>query len=512
MQPHQAAWYIAAEPEPSARTCATMQDMPSAPRPQPTFRHLEQLMARLLDGVILMDPAGTILGANEAALRMHGVERVDDLGATADDYADRFTLRSEAGRPLKRRDYPLFRLLAGESFPDLVVQVVPAGEDEARWVHQVRDVTMDEDGGEPDYLALVLCDVSERFDAEARFDAMFGANPAPALVIRLCDQRIARANPGFLALTGFAPEQLTGRTLFGLGLLEGMSEPAHVRQRIEAGEVVAQTEAELLIADGTRRLVLFAGQPIDVTDEDALLLTFADLEPRRQAQTALARSERHLTALFELAPVAIAVTQDVDGEIVRVNAAFRELTRRGAEAVGRTIDALALWTDASRRRDAERELAEGRTVRGLDAQLSGPTGEPIECLASAERIDLHGGPCTVWLFQDITERRRSEKDLVEAIDAVLRDAGWLSRSIMDRLAAIRRPGSPAPAADLSPREREILELICDDLGDAEISGRLGLSRNTVRNHVARLYAKIGVKRRSAAVIWGRDRGLGAGPN
>ena len=43
---------------------------------------------------------------------------------------------------------------------------------------------------------------------------------------------------------------------------------------------------------------------------------------------------------------------------------------------------------------------------------------------------------------------------------------------------------------------------------AAIAARLGLSRNTVRNHVARLYAKIGVNRRSGAVVWGRERGMG----
>ena len=36
----------------------------------------------------------------------------------------------------------------------------------------------------------------------------------------------------------------------------------------------------------------------------------------------------------------------------------------------------------------------------------------------------------------------------------------------------------------------------------------GHSANTVRNHVSRLYAKIGVNRRSAAVIWARERGIG----
>ena len=299
---------------------------------EPTLHHLEQLIGQLLDGVILLDPTGVILSANEAALRMHGVRSADELGRTAEEYADRFSLRSDDGQPLKRREYPLFKLLAGESFPDLVVQVAPAGEDETRWVHQVRDVAMDEDGGEPDCLALVICDVSERFDAEQRFEAMFRANPAPALVLRLADQRIARVNPGFEALTGFKERDLIGQTLFDRDLLSAIADPA-ARAHIRAGAVVTQTEAELATADGSRRLVLFAGQPVDVTQEDALLLTFADLEPRRQAQDALAHSERHLQSIFDMAPIAMVVTRDSDHRIVGVNAAFSQLTGYGEEEV-----------------------------------------------------------------------------------------------------------------------------------------------------------------------------------
>ena len=114
----------------------------------------------------------------------------------------------------------------------------------------------------------------------------------------------------------------------------------------------------------------------------------------------------------------------------------------------------------------------------------------------------------LWLYQDITERRQSEAELIDAIDAVMKDASWLSRSIVDKLATLRRRGPHAPAVDLSPREREILALICDDLDDTAIAGQLGVSRNTVRNHVASIYGKIGVNRRSGAVVWGRERGMG----
>lgn len=481
---------------------------PEPPR-EPRLRHLEQLMAQLFDGVILLDPTGVILGANAAALRMHGVATLADLGATAEDYAARFVLRSRDHRPLNRRDYPLFRLLAGDSFPDLVVEVAPRGEAEARWVHQVRDVTMDVDGGDADYLALVIADVSERFDAEARFDAMFQANPAPAIVVRLADQRIVRVNPGFLALTGFTADQLAGKPLFGLDLLGGLSDPEVVRRGLDAGEVVPQAEAELLTAAGTRRLVVFAGQPIDVTDDDAMLLTFADLEPRRQAQTALAASERHLAAVFEMAPVAMAVTRLPDQRFASANAAFRAMTGYTLDAVaGRTADDLALWASAERRAALEAQVAADGGVRSADVALQTRDGAAVDCLVSAEAISVHGQACVLWAYLDVTDRRRSEAELAAAIDEVMKDTSWLSRSILDKLATLRRGEARRPAAELSARERQILDLICDDLDDPAIAARLAISRNTVRNHIARLYAKIGVNRRSGAVVWGRERGMG----
>jgi len=80
-------------------------------------RHqLQQIIAGLSEGVILIEPGQRIVWSNEAALAMHGVESLEDLGATVDAYRRRFRLRYRNNHILKKSDYPLARVIAGETF------------------------------------------------------------------------------------------------------------------------------------------------------------------------------------------------------------------------------------------------------------------------------------------------------------------------------------------------------------------------------------------------------------
>lgn len=58
---------------------------------------------------------------------------------------------------------------------------------------------------------------------------------------------------------------------------------------------------------------------------------------------------------------------------------------------------------------------------------------------------------------------------------------------------------------LSAREREILSLITEGLGNAEIAERLSISNKTVRNHVSNVFDKLGVWTRAQAIVFARDR-------
>ena len=60
---------------------------------------------------------------------------------------------------------------------------------------------------------------------------------------------------------------------------------------------------------------------------------------------------------------------------------------------------------------------------------------------------------------------------------------------------------------LTPREREVLALITEGLGNAEIAERLSISDKTVRNHVSNLFDKLGVWTRAQAMVFAHDHGF-----
>ncbi len=61
-------------------------------------------------------------------------------------------------------------------------------------------------------------------------------------------------------------------------------------------------------------------------------------------------------------------------------------------------------------------------------------------------------------------------------------------------------------AALSAREREVLALMAEGLGNTEIAERLQISEKTVRNHASNIFDKLGVWSRAQAIVFARDHG------
>ncbi|MEU6230015.1 response regulator transcription factor [Streptomyces sp. NPDC047042] len=97
-------------------------------------------------------------------------------------------------------------------------------------------------------------------------------------------------------------------------------------------------------------------------------------------------------------------------------------------------------------------------------------------------------------------------DLVSAVRTVASGQSMLDPATTARLMrSLRADPAETPAlspelASLSPRERDILALIGDGLTNREIGKKLYLSEKTVKNHISRLLAKLGVQRRVQAAV------------
>jgi pimeloyl-ACP methyl ester carboxylesterase/DNA-binding CsgD family transcriptional regulator len=68
-------------------------------------------------------------------------------------------------------------------------------------------------------------------------------------------------------------------------------------------------------------------------------------------------------------------------------------------------------------------------------------------------------------------------------------------------------GEDPAFSSLTAREREVLVLITEGLGNAEIAARLSISEKTVRNHVSNLFDKLGVWTRAQAMVFAHDHGF-----
>jgi PAS domain S-box-containing protein len=472
---------------------------------------LRQIIAGLAEGVILVGIDQQILWANDAALRMHGVAEASDLGSDVDAYRERFQLRYRNNRRLGKGDYPFDRILAGEAFSEVVVEVIPAGEEEPRWIHQIRSLIIADEDGTPDLLVLIMQDVSLRFEAEERFEQTFNVNPAPAVILRLSDHHYVKVNQGFLDLTGYTRDEVLGRSLYDLDVLQDAAELDTAKERLRDGLTIRQMQADLSLPDGGRKLVIVAGQPIELNDEPCMLFSFADLEPRRQAENELRHSEERFLAAFRLAPVAMAITTQDGQALCDTNDAFHQLSGwSGDEAMGKSMAELKLWETPSILKDANDLLTEQSGFRGKDARARNKDGGFVDCLVSAAAITLKRDSCILWVIQDIHERRHGELELITAIETVMKDTNWFSRTVVEKLANLRAPNTtaaPLEVKELTRREKEVLSLLCEGTDDAAIAREMGVSRNTLRNHVARVYAKIGVNRRAQAVLWARERGF-----
>lgn len=94
------------------------------------------------------------------------------------------------------------------------------------------------------------------------------------------------------------------------------------------------------------------------------------------------------------------------------------------------------------------------------------------------------------------------KDLAIAIRSVHEGYTYLGPGLMEK--ALTSPSIPAPISennDLTPREQEVLALLCQGAENREIATTLFISERTVKNHITNILTRLGLKNRTQAALW-----------
>jgi DNA-binding NarL/FixJ family response regulator len=103
-----------------------------------------------------------------------------------------------------------------------------------------------------------------------------------------------------------------------------------------------------------------------------------------------------------------------------------------------------------------------------------------------------------------------QSDILRAVLAVANGDAIFGPALAQRLIGYfaRTSGAALPFADLTDREREVLELVARGRSNTEIARELFVSPKTVRNHVSNVFAKLQVSDRAQAIVRAREAGLG----
>ncbi len=340
--------------------------------------------------------------------------------------------------------------------------------------------------------------VSNVRDGDTQYECLIEQNPAPAIVCSLRDLRYVTVNRSFLTLTNSADDHWLRRSIYERDILEGVVNADLVKRALVEAQTIPQTLADLAMPDGTSRRVIVAGQPVTVAGQPCMLFTFTDIEAWRENEPYHARYRTSVEAAFANSSACMMIVDAANNVVNVANESLCSLTGSQAdELAGRSIYDVDLWPSG---------IASG-TVHTK-------CGQPLECLVSQAGVMVGEQTYVLWTFQDVTKRRMDERDLTAAIEATITESKWLSHAILDNLTLRSEPSrssTPSGLNDLTVREREVLALICEGMDDKTMARTLNVSGNTVRNHLARVYSKIGVNRRVAAAAWGRARGFDSGP-
>lgn len=108
-----------------------------------------------------------------------------------------------------------------------------------------------------------------------------------------------------------------------------------------------------------------------------------------------------------------------------------------------------------------------------------------------------------YLLKDLPARELAQAVRLARAGVDQHDAAAIRRLVT----ALDRAPAPDPRLELTEREHDVLRLIARGATNREIAAQLFVSEGTVKNHVSHILGRLGLRDRTQAAIYARDRGL-----
>lgn len=201
------------------------------------------------------------------------------------------------------------------------------------------------------------------------------------------------------------------------------------------------------------------------------------------------------------------------------------LLREGLRALLDTVEGLTLVATAATAKEAVKvTVAERPDVLVLDLGL--PDGSGIDVARELRRVAPDTAVLMLTMYDDADSvfaamragargyvlKGAEPEDVIRAIQDVASGSVIFGPGVAGRaLAYLEQPRPEDSFPTLTTREREVLTLIAEGIGNATIAARLGVSPNTVTNHVTSIFAKLQVATRAEAIVRAREAGLASEP-
>jgi DNA-binding NarL/FixJ family response regulator len=210
-----------------------------------------------------------------------------------------------------------------------------------------------------------------------------------------------------------------------------------------------------------------------------------------------------------------------DQEVVRAGFQALLATQTDIQVVGTAADG-AEAIELCRRARPDVVLMDVRmpVMDGIEAtrqilESGGSTTDPLPSVVMLTTFDLDEyvyealrAGASGFLLKDLTAERLFEAVRVASAGDALLSPGVTRRLIREFARSRPRASGALPAlADLTPRETEVFKLVAEGMSNAEIADRLVLSDQTVKTHVSRVLAKLGLRDRAQAVVAAYESGL-----